>query len=282
MENLEIILLVVIMVEVSLLLAKNRLKLIGKSKRMVLIDTSSLIDGRILSVATTGFIGDELVITRSVLNELQLLADGFDSEKRARARFGLDVISDLQKIDGLDVRILHDDSNVSEGVDSRLIWLAKKNGALILTNDYNLNKVAAVDGVAVLNINDLAQSVRSAYLPGDTLSLELVQKGSEVGQAVGYLPDGTMVVVEAASRDIGKMVEVEFIRYLQTSAGKMMFAREITKEVERTSRSSSYSRHDKKKRVVNSARNKYSGSSKMKHKETNEEAFVRMANDRKQ
>jgi rRNA-processing protein FCF1 len=230
------IILVVIFIETTILVLKNNDRiLVGGGRRRVFVDTSSLIDGRILAVAHTGFIGDELVVSRSVLSELQLLADGSDSDKRARARYGLDVVAELQKISGLKVTIWRDEPFVSEGVDNRLIKLAKKHGGLIMTNDFNLNKVAVVEGITVLNINDLAQSLRSAFLPGESLELELVQKGSEAGQAIGYLPDGTMVVVEDASGGIGKSVRVEFIRYLQTSAGKMMFAKVLGSRAKRTS-----------------------------------------------
>jgi uncharacterized protein YacL len=228
MEIFLVIMSVIIFVETTVALLKNTNLIISKhGKRKIFVDTSSLIDGRILSVAMTGFIGDELIITRSVIDELQLLADGADSEKRARARFGLDVISSLQKIDYLDVTVLQDDEKVPSGVDRRLIELAKKYHGRILTNDFNLNKVAVAEGLRVLNINDLSQNLRSSFLPGDKLRLELIQKGSIAGQAVGYLADGTMVVVEDAESHIGTTVEIEFVRYLQTSAGKMMFAKEV-------------------------------------------------------
>ena len=204
---------------------KKKMKSGGASRRRVLVDTSTLIDGRILAVAKSGFIGDELVIPRSVLGELQMLADSNNSEKRTRARFGLDVIRELQEIKGMIVTILADEREAAEGVDARLLDLARQERMLIMTNDFNLNKVATVEGVRVLNINDLSQGLRSTYLPGDKLVLELVQKGSEGGQTVGYLTDGTMVVVENSAGSLGKKVEVEFIRYLQTSAGKMMFAK---------------------------------------------------------
>lgn len=210
---------------------KKKAKANGAARRRVLVDTSTLIDGRILAVAKTGFIGDELVISRSVLGELQLLADGGDGEKRARARFGLDVIRELQAIKGQVVTVWEDEREAHEGVDARLIDLAKRYGMMLMTNDFNLNKVASVEGMRVLNINDLAQGLRSTYLPGDKLVLELTQKGSEPNQAVGHLSDGTMVVVENAASETGKKVEVEFIRYLQTSAGKMMFAKMTARKV---------------------------------------------------
>lgn len=184
-------------------------------------------------MAKSGFVGDELVISRSVLGELQMLADSGNSEKRTRARFGLDVIRELQELKGVVVTILSDEREATEGVDARLMDLARRQRMLIMTNDFNMNKVATVEGIKVLNINDLAQGLRSTYLPGDKLVLELIQKGSEGGQTVGYLTDGTMVVVENSANSLGKKVEVEFIRYLQTSAGKMMFAKlaSVVKEV---------------------------------------------------
>lgn len=226
METVTIIMVGIMFLEVNWLVLRNlRKQVVKKSgRRQVLVDTSTLIDGRILAVAKSGFLGDDLVVTRSVLNELQLLADGSDNDKRTRARFGLDVVRDLQKVDDLNV-IIFEDGRSPEGVDNRLRELAKEHGYYILTNDFNLNKVAAVDGTQVLNINNLSQNLRSEFLPGDKVTIELKNRGSERGQAVGYLPDGTMVVVGNAVRLIGKKVEVEVVRYLQTAAGKMMFAK---------------------------------------------------------
>jgi uncharacterized protein YacL len=198
-----------------------------KQKRLILIDTSVLIDGRIVSIAKSGFVTDTLAIPRSVVGELQYLADNADHEKRARARHGLDVIAELQQISHVTVQILQDSTTVKEGVDERLLILAKKYSASICTIDYNLNKVAIVEGIRVLNVNELAQSLRMAYLPGERTLLELTQKGQDSHQAVGHLPDGTMVVVENASQKIGSSIEVEFIRSLQTAAGKMMFAKPV-------------------------------------------------------
>ena len=192
----------------------------------VFVDTSALMDGRIVTAAQTGFIASRLVVPRSVLAELQLLADGSDADKRMRARRGLDAVSELQNVAFTSVEIMNDEQQMdSGGVDSRLIELAKKYEGMICTIDFNLAKVAKVEEIAVLNINELAQSLRMAFLPGEKISLELVQKGQEAKQAVGYLADGTMVVVEQAADSIGKIVEVEIIRSLQTTAGRMMFAR---------------------------------------------------------
>jgi rRNA-processing protein FCF1 len=191
------------------------------------VDTSVLIDGRIMSVVQTGFIGDTLVIPRSVIGELQFLADNADHEKRGRARYGLDVVAELQASDKVDVQILQDGAKAEEGVDERLLNLAKKYGAVICTLDFNLSKVATVENIVVLNLNELAQSIRMAHLPGEHMRLELVQKGQDGHQAVGYLPDGTMIVVEHANKLLGQTVDIEIIRSLQTAAGKMMFARLI-------------------------------------------------------
>lgn len=226
-ENLVIIaVLLVLLAEVTYLVAKLPRQTNGR-KRMIFVDTSVLIDGRIVAVAASGFVGDTLAIPRSVVGELQFLADNADADKRARARHGLDVVQQLQQMETVDVQIFQDGSKAEEGVDERLLKLAKKHGGAICTIDYNLNKVAVVEGIAVCNVNELAKNLRMAYLPGERVKLELVQKGQDSHQGVGYLPDGTMVVVEQASAQVGQAVEVEFIRSLQTAAGKMMFAKKV-------------------------------------------------------
>lgn len=229
METLEIIIIVLvlaILAEVSYLLVKLPRQTSGK-KKYIFLDTSVLIDGRILAVASSGFIGDTLAIPRSVIGELQFLADNADAEKRSRARHGLDVAKELQDMQGVSVELFQDGSKAEEGVDERLLNLAKKHGGSICTIDYNLNKVAAVEGIDICNVNELAKSLRMAYLPGEKIMLEIVQKGQDSHQGVGYLKDGTMVVVEQAAQSVGKSIEVEFIRSLQTAAGKMMFAKKI-------------------------------------------------------
>jgi uncharacterized protein YacL len=216
--------LLVLLAEVTYLVAKLPRQTGGK-KRMMFVDTSVLIDGRIVHVIKSGFVSDTVAIPRSVIGELQFLADNADPEKRSRARHGLDIVRELQHIEGADVQIFQDGSKAEEGVDERLLNLAKKHGGAVCTIDFNLNKVAAVENIPVCNINDLAKNLRMAYLPGEKIMLELVQKGQDGHQAVGYLSDGTMVVVEQASAQIGQVIEVEFIRSLQTAAGKMMFAK---------------------------------------------------------
>ncbi len=221
-----VVTIVILLAEVTYLVIKlPRQNLSKKQARPILVDTSVLIDGRIVPVATSGFIGDTLVIPRSVIGELQFLADNADHDKRARARHGLDVVSELQNMPHMEVEILQDGSKAEEGVDERLLKLAKKYNSAICTIDYNLNKVAVVEGITILNVNELAQSLRMAYLPGEKMLLEMVQKGQDPHQAVGYLTDGTMVVVEHANKSIGQTIEIEFIRSLQTAAGKMMFAK---------------------------------------------------------
>lgn len=227
-QTLLVVTVFAILAEVTYLVVKlPRQNVARKQGRPILVDTSVLIDGRIIAVARSGFIGDTLVIPRSVIGELQFLADNADHDKRARARYGLDVVRDLQAMTEVNVEILQDGSKAEEGVDERLLTLAKKHNAAVCTIDYNLNKVAVVEGIAVLNVNELAQSLRMAYLPGEKMILELVQKGQDSHQAVGYLTDGTMVVVEHANKFIGQSVEIEFIRSLQTAAGKMMFAKRV-------------------------------------------------------
>ena len=214
------------MLETTYLTVRARQKplLNNNQKRKVYVDTSALMDGRILEVAQTGFIGDDLIIPRSVIREMQLLADGSDSEKRTRARFGLDVVNELERVIYCNTEILQDELDRTP-VDERLIELAKENRGLILTNDFNLGKVAATEHIDVLNVNDLALVLRSEHLPGEKFKLKITTAGSNKGQGVGHLPDGTMVVVDNAEKLIGKTVEIEFIRFLQTSAGRMMFAK---------------------------------------------------------
>lgn len=200
-------------------------KRLKRTQRAIFIDTSVLIDGRILAIAESGFISDTLMIPRSVIGELQLLADSADNEKRERARHGLDVVAELQALPQVKVEIYPDSTRADEGVDERLLTLAKKHGGALCTIDFNLNKVARVEGTEVLNVNELAKQLRVTYLPGEQLPLALTTKGNDSTQAVGHLSDGTMVVVEKAKTKIGTTVMVEVIRSLQTAAGKMIFAR---------------------------------------------------------
>ncbi|HCH34864.1 MAG: PilT protein domain protein [Candidatus Saccharibacteria bacterium GW2011_GWC2_48_9] len=224
MDYIIIIIALIVLAQTSYLSYRLVLKESRVARQSIYVDTSVLIDGRILAIAHAGFIPGELVIPRSVLRELQTLADGSDNDKRLKARKGMDLARELQGIETISVRIQQDGAAL-EGVDERLIELAKKHHASICTIDFNLNKVAQVEGIAVLNINELAKNIRSVHMPGERLVIDLVTHGQDSHQGVGYLDDGTMVVVENASKFVGTKKEVEFIRLLQTDAGKMMFAR---------------------------------------------------------
>lgn len=198
-----------------------------KGGKKLILDSCALIDGRIVELVNAGFVQGELVIPKFVLQELQLLADGRDSQKRERARFGLDVASRLQENKNCSVSINRLDFKEVRTTDEKLIQLAKRLSAPLYTTDYNLNKVATVEGVKVLNINELALSMRPAILPGEKKKVKIVQKGSGRGQGVGYMEDGTMVVVENAYRLIGKTITVEISRYHQTESGRMIFAKQV-------------------------------------------------------
>ena len=225
MEILIITLLLVIAAEVTYLTMASQKKNKPKHQAPIFVDTSVLIDGRITAIAESGFVSRPLYIPRSVVGELQLLADNGDSDKRARARHGLDIINQLQSMPSVDVVIHPDGVKADEGVDNRLLSLASQYNGALCTIDYNLNKVAVVEGIQVVNVNELAKSLRMTYLPGETVKIELTQKGNDGHQGIGHLADGTMVVVERAHKMIGSVVEIEFIRSLQTAAGKMMFAK---------------------------------------------------------
>ncbi len=190
----------------------------------MVLDTCALIDGRIIAIAKAGFVPECLIIPQFVIAELQYLADTGDSQKRERARFGLDVIRDLQDTRRTTVQIARETFNQIKEVDDKLIALAKLHHAMLYTTDYNLNKVAQIEGVTVLNVNELAQALRPPRLPGEQVEIKITQVGQDKTQGVGYLEDGTMVVVEQANKLIGQRVRVEFSRILQTQAGKMMFA----------------------------------------------------------
>ena len=190
-----------------------------------ILDTSVIIDGRIAEIAGTGFVDGALLVPQFVLNELQQVADSSDGLKRARGRRGLDILRDLQRSADLDVQIDATDFPGIEEVDSKLIELGLQRGGVVITNDFNLAKVAQVRGVRVLNINDLATAVKPTFLPGESMSVFIVKEGKEVGQGVGYLDDGTMVVVDGASGQRGSTIDLMVTSVLQTSAGKMIFGR---------------------------------------------------------
>lgn len=194
------------------------------SDQSVVLDTSGIIDGRILEITKAGFVPTNVVVPQFVIAELQFLADHGDTHKRERARYGLDVIRELQDIRRIEVTIAREKFEHIREVDDKLVALAKQYGSYLYTTDFNLNKVAQIEGVAVLNVNELAHALRPNLLPGERVVIKLTQAGQDRTQGVGYLPDGTMVVVEQGSRYVGQQVQAVCTRILQTQAGKMMFA----------------------------------------------------------
>jgi uncharacterized protein YacL len=195
------------------------------SSRTILLDTSVIIDGRIADIARTGFLVGTLLIPRFVLNELQYIADSSDGLRRQRGRRGMEVLSQLQKDTTIPVRISDIDVEGVREVDDKLVVLARQLRCPILTNDYNLNRVADLQGVIVLNVNELANAVKQVFLPGESLDVLIIQEGKESGQGVGYLDDGTMVVVEDGRAYMEKQMPVIVTKVLQTAAGRMIFGR---------------------------------------------------------
>ena len=189
----------------------------------IVVDTSAIIDGRIAEIVESGFLYGTLVVPRFVLEELQHIADSSDTLRRNRGRRGLEILARLQKDSPTPVEVIDDDPDVPE-VDGKLIALAKDRSRAILTNDFNLNRVAELQGIRILNINSLANAVKPAVLPGEDLRVRVIQEGKEAGQGVGFLDDGTMIVVEGGARFIDTDVDVAVTRVLQTVAGRMIFA----------------------------------------------------------
>jgi uncharacterized protein YacL len=204
----------------------------GPAANPKILDTSVIIDGRVADLCETGFLEGTFLVPHFILNELQHIADSSDSLKRARGRRGLDILNKIQKMVDIDVRIVEDDFPHVKEVDAKLVVLAKKVGAKIITNDLNLNKVAELQGVRVLNINELCNALRPVVLPGETIRVFVLKEGKEAGQGVAYLDDGTMIVVDNAKRCIGRNVDVVVTSVLQTTAGRMIFTR-LKEESER-------------------------------------------------
>jgi uncharacterized protein YacL len=194
------------------------------STREIIVDTSSIIDGRIGDVAMTGFLQGTLVIPRFILDELRHIADSSETLRRNRGRRGLDVLSRLQKEAPIRVRVAEDDFPDARDADAKLIRLASKVNGTILTNDFNLARIAELENVKVLNMNNLANAVRVIVLPGEEMAVRIIQEGKEVGQGVAFLDDGTMVVVEGGRRYLNEQLDVIVTRVLQTVAGRMIFA----------------------------------------------------------
>jgi uncharacterized protein YacL len=187
------------------------------------LDTSVIIDGRVLDIVRSGFLEGPLLLPRFVLRELQLIADSSDPLKRTRGRRGLELLGKLQETTPIEI-VERDPEDIAQ-VDAKLVRLAQERGAKLVTNDYNLNRVALVEGVTVLNINELANAVKPVLLPGDELRVSVIREGREMHQGVGYLDDGTMIVVENGRRLIGETIDVAVTSALQTNAGRMIFAR---------------------------------------------------------
>ncbi|MCB9852177.1 MAG: TRAM domain-containing protein [Phycisphaerales bacterium] len=199
-----------------------------KGERPILLDTSVIIDGRIAEICDTGIIDQPLIVPRFVLQELQTVADSSDKLKRVRGRRGLDILNGLQTNTRVEVQIHEPEftkEEAGEPVDSKLLTLAQKINGRVATNDYNLNKLGKVRGVDIININDLANALKPVALPGEALTVKIIKPGEEGGQGVGYLDDGTMVVVDNGRESIGQVVEIAVTSMLQTSAGRMIFGR---------------------------------------------------------
>ena len=228
MELYILIVVLAILAETTVLVLR-KYKPTFNSKRKIYVDTSVLIDGRILNIARSGFLDGDLIVLKSVLLEMQLLADGKDSDKRARARAGLETVAELERVVNVNTEIL-DNGGRYKKVDEELLKIAKETKGAILTLDYNLIKVAKAEKIETLNVNELALALRNEFLPGEKIKIKIQEKGSNRGQGVGHLDDGTMVVVENAANKIGKEIIVEFVKFYETPAGKMIFARPVNKK----------------------------------------------------
>jgi len=196
----------------------------GVSSGQIIVDTSAIIDGRIADIAAAGFVPGKLIVPRFVLAELQNIADSEDAMRRGRGRRGLEVLNRLRETADLEVEVTDEDVSGVKEVDAKLVALAQKHNCNVLTTDYNLNRVAAIQGVRVLNVNELSNAIRPVVLPGEDLIVRVVQPGKERNQGVGYLADGTMIVVENGDKLMGQEVITEVTRVFQTVAGKMIFA----------------------------------------------------------
>ena len=224
MEFVILIIVLMILAETTILVFR-KYRFTASGKRKIYVDTSALIDGRILGIARSGFLDGDLIVLKTVLLELQLLADSKDSARRGFARAGLETVAELERVININTEIV-DNTGGLKKVDEELLRLAKENKGAILTLDYNLIKVAEAEKIPTLNINDLALATRSEFMPGEKVKLKITEKGSGRGQGVGHLRDGTMVVVEKAASKIGRELTVEFTKFYETPAGKMIFAKQ--------------------------------------------------------
>jgi len=211
--------------EFNLIIPYVRFKRQEVKDGVVLLDTSAIIDGRVSDIFKTGFLGGRLVVPRFVLQELQRLADSEDDTKRQRGRRGMEILKSMQKDPASDVRIHEDDLTGTEAVDQKLIKLSKVMDARICTTDFNLSRIASIQGIEMLNINDLINAVKPVVFTGEELEIKLLKEGKEANQAIGYLEDGTMVVVSDGRKALGHTAKVYVTSALQTQAGRMIFAR---------------------------------------------------------
>ncbi len=211
--------------EFNIIIPYVKLKREDQKEEIIILDTSVIIDGRIADICHTKFLEGKLVIPRFVLKELQQIADSADPIKRNRGRRGLDMLNKIRKLDHMEVKIHEEDFPELQDVDTKLIKLGKMINAKVFTNDYNLNKIAELQGVAVLNINELANALKPVVLPGELMEAKIIKEGKEYNQAVAYLDDGTMVVIDNARHMIGQTVKVMVTSVLQTAAGRMIFAK---------------------------------------------------------
>ena len=207
-----------------------RIKFARANLSKKLVDTSVIIDGRLNEIARTGFLEGALIVPKFVLHELQLIADSQDNMKRNKGRRGLDILNDFRKIPGITVEIVDNDYKHTNKVDEKLVELAREMNASIITNDYNLNKIAEIQGIRVLNINDLSNSIKPSFLPGEKISVKIMKEGREREQGIAYMPDGTMIVVDNAKKMLNRQIDVTVTNVLQTDAGRMIFAKYLQGE----------------------------------------------------
>jgi uncharacterized protein YacL len=197
---------------------------VKESSNYGILDTSVIIDGRIADICDTGFVEGTLLVPRFVLDELQYIADSSDSMKRSRGRRGLDILNRMQRSSGINIEVVDQDFPKLKGVDAKLVAMAKKMNGKIITNDFNLNKVAELQGIKILNVNELANALKPVVLPGEVMTVKIIKDGKEPGQGVAYLDDGTMIIVDNAQKYQGSNVEVVVTSVLQTTAGRMIFS----------------------------------------------------------
>jgi uncharacterized protein YacL len=231
-----------------LIVRQNKPSYIKPSKdRRALLDSCALIDGRIVELAQAGFVPNNLEVPQFIISELQLLADGSDSLKRERARYGLEIIQRLQQLSGISVNINQDPVLAEKLTDDKLVSLAQKLNADLYTTDFNLNQVASIKGVRVLNVNELSHALRPVVLPGEIVPLKIIQTGSSKDQGVGYLEDGTMVVVDGAKNAIGKTINIQISRSHQTVAGRMLFGNVVNSKGQKGNKKRQNGRQQKTK-----------------------------------